>query len=241
MKLSDFSSRPLTGGCWTGRMHVPRLGSSRRSQRLMALVPLVLTVGLVVGACGGGGTKSSSVAASPTTTTPGRGFNRTALQPFLTCLKQHGVNIPTPPSTTTPPSTSTPPSTVAGDNGGGGRRFGGGGGGFGALGGIVGNSADAAAVQACQSQLPPGVLQQIQQGQTALQAYRSCMQDHGVTVPANGFFRGGGPGGPGGANAPGGTTPTTTAAYAAADAICRPLLPQRGPRGGGSTTTIAAQ
>jgi hypothetical protein len=81
-----------------------------------------------------------------------------------------------------------------------------------------------AAFNACKSTLPAGFLQQIQQGQTALQAFRSCMQDHGVTVGAGGF--GGGQG----------STTTTTPAFNAAYQACQKLLPQRGPRSSTTTT-----
>jgi hypothetical protein len=87
-----------------------------------------------------------------------------------------------------------------------------------------------AAVKACQGQLPAGTLQQVQQGVTALEAYQKCMQSHGVTVSGAGGFRGG---------QPGATTSTTTPQFAAANQICRALLPQRGPgQGPGATSTV---
>jgi hypothetical protein len=221
---------------------VPKPPTRRWITRAVAAAPLALVIGLA--ACGGGSSKAASAPPSTTsTTTAGGGFNRAALQAFTTCMTQHGVTIPTVPPRTTIPGETFPPRTGGGGGAGGGGGGAGGGGRFfigGGGGGVTSiiNSADPAtkaAFQACQSQLPAGFLQQVQQGQTALAAYRSCMQDHGVTLPANGGF-GGGPGG-----AAGGSTTTTTPAYAAAVATCRPLLPARGPRNGGSTTTTLGQ
>jgi hypothetical protein len=238
MKLSDFSSCPLTTTCSTGRMQ--STCPPRRTYRFLAIAPLMLTVALVAAACGGGGSKSSSVAAStsPTTTTPTGpgGISQAQIQAFTACLEQHGVSVPT---TVVPPTTEVPPTTVAGQAP---RRRFAGGGGAGAVFALLNNPADSAAVQACQSDLPAGTLQRLQQGQTALNAYISCMKDHGQTVSGRGFGGGRGPGGAGGAPTSSVAPPTTTAAFAAAAAICRPLLPQgRGFGGpGGSTTTTPA-
>ena len=198
--------------------------------RAVALAPLaiVLVVGLV--ACGGGGS-NKTVAAPATTTTVaggGGGANRAALQAFTACLTQHGVTVPTFAPRQRPSTTLGTNTTV--DNGGppgGGGGFGGGGGR--GVGTII-NSTDPAtkaAVAACQDKLPAGFLQQLQQGQTALNAYRSCMQSHGVTVGQG--FRGGG-----------GSTTTTTPAFTAANNICKALLPARGaggPGGAGAGST----
>jgi hypothetical protein len=216
---------------------VPKPPRRRWITNAVAVAPLALVVGLA--ACGGGSSKATSAPPSTTSTTaPGRGFNRAALQAFTTCMSQHGVTIPTQPPRTTVPGQTIPTDNAGGGGGGGGGggRFIGGGGAGGAM--AIINSTDPAtkaAFQACQSQLPPGFLQQAQQGQTALAAYRSCMQSHGITLPANGGFGGGGGGGGGG------STSTTTPAYGAAFSICKVLLPARGPRNGGSTTTTPGQ
>ena len=218
MKLSDFSSSLLIPGMCTRTMPHP---SPLASRRMAAGFTALVVAALVLAACGGGSTKASTSSTS-TTTAPaadgGRaGVNRAALQAFTTCLQQHGVSVPTP--TTRPPGT--PPSTGAGRTGRGFGGFGGGG-----VFGIMSNPADAAAVQACQSKLPAGFLQQQQQRANQLAAFQSCMKDHGVTVTGSGFGRG-----------PGGTTTTTTPAYAAAFAICKAVLPNGGNFGPSRTTT----
>lgn len=73
---------------------------------------------------------------------------------YAACLRQHGVNIPT-----------ARPSGQAGQGGGGFRRFG---------------QVSQEARQACQSLAP----QRQRQGMQEMQAFRSCLSDHGVTLPA---------------------------------------------------------
>jgi hypothetical protein len=251
MKLSGSSAGPLMPNWWTRGMPAswsarPRVRSARVAGPL-ALAPLGVALAFALASCGGGSSKAAAPPATTTTTTTGAGgANRAALQAFTSCMSQHGVTIPTfaprAPRTTLPGQTTVPRTTTPGDTGGGG---GGGGRGFGfggagGLGAVIGSSDPntQAAVKACEGQLPAGTLQQLQQGQTAIQAYVKCMASHGVTVTGpGGGFRGGGQGG-GGTTVPGETTLTTTPQYAAANQICRALLPQRGPgNGGGPTTT----
>lgn len=203
--------------------HPTRDTRSRRARgRPMALATLAVALTLVLAACGGG---SAKPAAAPATTTQapvgagGRASTRAAIAAFRACLQQHGVTLRSVP-TTAPGQT---PVTGA-EGGAGGRRFPGGG--VGALGGVLTNPADQAAVQACQSTLPAGSLSQLQQRGNQVTAFRSCMKDHGVVV-TGGF-------GPG-------STTTTTPAYAAAFAVCRAILPSGGNfgRGGGATSTTA--
>jgi len=211
----------------------PPLTTARRrwsARQLAVIPPLLAVIALVAAACGGGSSKASttSTTAAPAgataTTTGGGRLNSTALQAFRTCLQQHGVTLPTPP-TTTPGETF--PTAGTGAGGGTGRRFGGGfGGGFG---GVFTNPADQSAVQACQSDLPAGFLQQQQQRQQQFTAFISCMKDNGVTITT---AAGGNP-------ASLGSIDRTSAAYQK----CSVLLPNNGnfgrPGGTGSTTTAA--
>jgi hypothetical protein len=89
-----------------------------------------------------------------------------------------------------------------------------------------------AAQQACQSKLPPGFLQQQQQD---MAAYRSCLKDHGVNVPAG---QSGSPFGGGGLRGLDRNDPTVQAALKA----CAPLLPNGGrfgPSGGTGSQSSA--
>ncbi|MHB8662914.1 MAG: hypothetical protein ACYDH6_09540 [Acidimicrobiales bacterium] len=209
----------------------PILRSSARGWTAPVLT--FIAVAVVAASCGGGGS-SKSPAAAPSTTLAG-GRNAAALQPFRTCMQAHGVTLPTAPARQGPPPTDTPGASAApGDTGGGQRRGFGGGGGFGGVGQVINSSdpATKAAFDACKGQLPAGVLDQIVKGQTARQAFVTCMQTHGITV-ANGGF-GGRP------DRSTSTTSTTTPEFAAAFKTCSVLLPQRGPNGpGGSPTTTA--
>lgn len=127
---------------------------------------------------------------------------------YAQCLRQHGVNIPTAPPGGQP---SGPP----------GRRFG----------GLAG--ANREALQACRSLAPrPGG-----RGMQELQAFRSCMKDHGVSpaTPSPGVPRSPGTGRtPGAFRSPGSGLPgrlnTSDPKVAKALKICRPLLPTPSPR-----------
>lgn len=232
MKLPDFSSGPLTSDCCTEPVPTsPRPAARGWKTGAVAFAPLAIAASAVLASCGGGGSsKPSSAAAGVTTTTTANGrISPAAMQAFLSCLSTHGVAVPTTVAGETTTTFARPPGTDA--TGQPRRRFGGGGG-AGALFRYLGSTdpATQAAVKTCSGQLPPGVLQQFQQGQTARQAFVGCMKDHGVTVANAGGFGGAGPG----------PTSTTTPAYAAAFKVCSALLPQRGPGGaGGSPTTTA--
>jgi hypothetical protein len=190
--------------------------------RLAALGGLV-AAGLVLAACGGGGSSSASAntASSTTTTVAGGGRGRFSLTAFTTCMASQGVTVKLP----TRPRNGTPPSTAPGET----RPEPPAGGGFGGFGG---NLADrfktapagvdptkyAAAFAACQSKLPTG------RGgaafnSSAFRAYRSCLADHGVTIPATGGF---------------GSINRSDPKVQAAMKTCQPLLPAGG---FGRTTT----
>jgi len=184
----------------------------------------VLACGVVLAACGGSSSPKAVSSTSPTTaaTTPSSagGANTAALQAFRSCLTQHGVTLPTFTPRTTTPGATTPAAGTSGSGSGtgAGRGFGGGGG----LNAVFNNSADAAAVQACQNLLPPGYLAQQQARQNQLAAFDSCMADHGVTITTT----------------PAGTSPTSIDTTSAAYKTCSPLLPTR-PAAGSTTTTTA--
>jgi hypothetical protein len=132
---------------------------------------------------------------------------------FTDCLRQHGVTIPTSRPTARPSGNAS------------GRP----GGGF-----FGGDGADRQALQACRSLAPrrPGRGVAMQ----ALQAYRSCLSDHGVKLPtpAPGAARTpGAPRTPGMRRSPGaGMFGLNTADPKVAKAVktCRPLLPSLTPR-----------
>lgn len=197
---------------------VPTMPSMRRLMFL--LVPACLGFA----ACGGGGSKPAA-ASGAATTVAGRA-DQSAVVAFRTCLQQHGVTLPTfVPRSTTPGETR--PSRPQGlDNGGpgggsGGGFFRGGGGGFG---NVLNDPAAQKAVQACQDKLPAGFLAQMQARRNQMNAFYSCMADHGVTTTS---------GTPGSGPRP--TLDRSSAAYA----VCSALLPSR-PNGPGPSVTTTA-
>jgi hypothetical protein len=129
---------------------------------------------------------------------------------YTACLRQHGVNIPTTRPTARP-------------SGGGGGFFGGGG-------------ANQQARQACQSLAPRGG-RNGGRGMQETQAFRSCLADHGVTLPTPTPGANRTPGAqrsPGARRSPGagafGRFDTSDPKVAKAVKICRPLLPTFSPR-----------
>jgi hypothetical protein len=187
---------------------------------------VAMSAALVLGACGG----SSGSAASSSTSTTGGGSNGQN-SAFTACLKQHGVTLP------------------AGGFGGNGAGPGGGGPPRGATGSLpngsppIGGSGGRgpsisipgvsrqdlqAAFSACRSKLPSGRFGGGANPQD-LQAYTSCLGDHGVKVPTSGS--GSQPGG-----RPGLGALRSDPKFAAANKTCRALLPTNA----GSTTTTTA-
>lgn len=208
-------------------------------------VPILAAVAaLALAACGGGGS-SPKVSAATTTTTAGRGGFRNAA--FTSCLKQHGITLPAGGFGGRRPRAGGTGSTGATGASGSGGRFRGGGGFGGPPISIPGVSAAKVqtALSACRSQLPNG-------GRfggggngfvnpAALQAYLSCLRDHGVTVPTTTS----GPA-PTGTGSPGSVTGRPGSElravrndpkFAAANKTCQVLLPARG--GATTTTTVA--
>jgi hypothetical protein len=176
---------------------------------------------LVSAACGGG----SKAASQTTTTTAASGSRGAALTAFRQCMASHGITLAQRPRTTSTTNGSEP---AASDNGGGG--FGGGFGGAGAGARFsqppagVDPTKYQAALQACQSLIPNP--RSNAQTQSAFVAYVTCLKSHGVQTgdPSQGFQALNG-------------VDRTTAAFQAANQVCRPLLPSRGPGSPTSTTT----
>jgi hypothetical protein len=168
---------------------------------------------VVAAGCGGG-----SKAASQTTTTAPSGNRGAALSAFRQCMASHGVTLPRRPRSTSTTSGSGAPTS---DDGGGG--FGGGGAAarFSQPPPGVDPTKYQAALQACQSLIPSP--QNNAQFQSAFTAYVNCLKSHGIQTgdPSQGVRALNG-------------VDRTSAAYQAANQVCRPLLPNRGP---GSTTS----
>jgi hypothetical protein len=161
-----------------------------RSARAATLLGGVLVAGLVLAGCGGGSSHAAGANPAPTTTTTVAGGRGALLAAFRSCMSSHGVTLPTRVRTVPnggPPS-STPGETRPSGSSGGGGGFGFGGGGnpanrFATAPKGVDPTKYAAALAACRSTLPTGPNPA---NNSAFQAYRSCLQDHGVTLPTTG-------------------------------------------------------
>ena len=197
------------------------------NSRLLWFCAIAISAPVALAACGGG--SSGSASSSTSTSSPaGRGAQSSA---FTACLKQHGVTLPAGgfgngggPGGGGPGGPSGPPPNgfrPPGGTGGGGRPSI-------SIPGVSQQDVQAA-FSACQSKLPNG-------GRFGggganaqdLQAYTSCLGDHGVKVPTPGS--GAQPGGPAGLGAL-----RSDPKFAAANKVCAALLPAAG----GSTTTTA--
>lgn len=192
-----------------------------RTRFAAAAISLLALPAVLLAACGGGSAKAATAKTTTTTAPAGARANAAALQAFRSCLTQHGVTLPTPP-TTAPGQTFAPRDQTGQD---GGRGFGGGfGGGFGALGAIANNPAYQAAFNACKGTLPAGFLQRQQQRQQQFNAFISCMKDNGVTITTAQGSRGLG------------SIDRTSAAYQK----CSVLLPNGGNFGPRNSTTTTS-
>jgi hypothetical protein len=209
--------------------------------RLLPFFALAVTAPLLLAACGGG-SSNASASTTPSTSTPaaaaaggGGGFSNSA---FTACLKQQGVSLPAGFGAGRGPrggSGATGP--PAGPSGGSGAR----GGGFFGGGGSGLSSTQRAAFRACRSKLPGGGFggRGFAGGASAtqLKAYLSCLGDNGVKVPKTSTSttagNGSGPRGAFGSLRSVRSDPK----FAAANKICRALLPARGTT---TPTTTAA-
>ena len=135
--------------------------------------------------------------ASASSKTSTKKSSTTSIKKFDSCLKKHGVTVPTFGG-------GTPPT--------------GGAGGSNPPGGFSGNSKMKAALKACSIYLPKGP--QFGSGagasSTAFAAYRNCMTLHHVTLPK----------GTSGSAPPAGSAVTSNPNYKKANAACSALLPK---------------
>ena len=210
------------------------------NSRQISLAVFVVASSLAVAACGGSGSGTASAPGSTTATTTVAGAAG-AQTAFRECLKQHGVDLPAGFGNRAPGDR---PNGGSGPPGGGPGGFPGGGSGFpgGGPGGFPGGAAGGKfqkALEACRGSLPAGGFGGGRGGANPqqLEAYLSCLRDHGVKVPAR--TPGTTPGTASG-SAPRGN-PALRAVqndpkFAAANKTCRPLLPTFG---SANTTTTA--
>jgi len=197
----------------------PDPSPSRGSTRLRLAAVLAVALGIV--ALAGCGAKTSAAAsgdspATTDTTTAASGNN----QAYRDCLSQHGVTLPQRGSGNG--------NANAGDSGGGSGSGTGGRGGF-AGGTQSTDPAFQAAQQACQDLRPAANPQRQQQ----MDAYLSCLKDHGVTVPDQTATTD--------PNQPRTRIDQNDPAVVEANKICGVLRPTGGPGGGGqgNTTTTS--
>ena len=209
---------------------------------MLCVAAFVAGSSLLVAACGGSGSGAASASGSTTSTVAGGAAAQTA---FRDCLKKQGVTLPAGFGDRGPGSrpgggsgpAGGPPGGFAGGSGAPGGRFGG-------FAGGAGGQKFQKAFQACRGTLPAGGFRGGRGGDPqALQAYLSCLRDHGVNVPA--FTRpstppagGSGPVGPNGRGQSALRAVRNDPKFAAANKTCRPLLPTFA--GGSTTSTTTA-
>lgn len=153
------------------------------------------SLGVLLAACGGN---------SPSTATPASAkTSGTSFAAYRTCLSQHGVTLPSFPTTG-----GTRPSFPAGGFAGGGSEY-------------RDNPKFQAAAQACSNLRPSGFGGHGGFNSTAFAAYRNCLQLHGVTLPTGGT--GASPG-----SVPPTTFDTANPTVQAAMAACASLRPSFG-------------
>jgi len=173
---------------------------------------------LLVGACSGSSSHAATAAAASSaapSSASGAGF-----QAYRDCLSQHGVTLPARNRNQSDRSDSGSDSA--------GPRNGSGGGGFNGQFSLppgVDQSTFTAAQQACANLRPTGNGGGGGgRGGAAAAAYRSCLADHGVAVPST---------------SSGGPPPSidrNDPTFAAANQVCRALLPNRGSSNSSSST-----
>jgi hypothetical protein len=201
--------------------------------RRAALVAALLLSGCLIAACGTSSSTSSTGTASASTGGAAAGGSSSARRTALrTCLKQHGVTLPSRPpgagSGGRPPGGA--PGAGGAPGGGGPGFFGGGAGAGGASGGFAGNPKLRAAFQACGGGSIRRGGRRPQLSRAAVTKYVSCVRQHGYNLP-NPDFTG-----------KGGVFPSsirTNPKFQSASRACQSLLfPNRaGSAGAGSGTT----
>ncbi|MGC0316373.1 hypothetical protein [Kitasatospora acidiphila] len=173
---------------------------SRTTIRTVGAAAL-LAVGLLLTGCSSSSSNTNAASASNSPSASASGSGAAGRAAYMACLKDHGVTLPT----------GRPSGHPSGAPGGGGN---GGGGPWG--GGGSPDPARQAAMQACASLRPQGGGGGRGNGgglnSSAMQAFTSCLKDHGVTLPTSGGLR-----------ALNTADPNTAAAYK----TCAPLLPAR--------------
>ena len=135
-----------------GMTRRPAASHSCLSRPRRALVPAAAGCAalLLIAGCGQAKSAAATAPSSP-------GSARSSITAYLTCLRQHGVNVPTARPTVRPTARPT--------------------GGFGA-----GSATMQKARQACASLRPAGGFGG--RFAAAFQAFRTCMASHGATIPA---------------------------------------------------------
>lgn len=203
----------------------------KHAPRVVALAFAVVAIAGLLAACGSSSSTSSSssssasssAAAGTSGSSSGGSASRTAARAKLTtCLKQHGVTLPSRPAGSKPPSGS-----GGGYGGGGGGHFFGGGG---AGGRFKANPKLAAAFKACGGAAgfrhPAGGFHI---SHTAITKFVSCVKQHGFTLPKPNF------------SGKGSVFPASiekNAKFQAASRACRAdLMPAGGPAGASSSSS----
>jgi len=199
------------------------LGLRRKAFSRAGIITFASAGMLLIGACSGssGHVAAASGSSGAPSSASGAGF-----QAYRDCLSQHGVTLPArnrnqSGGSTASDSGSDQSGAPRGDGGGNGGGFGGGNGQFSAPPGVD-PATFASAQQSCANLRPAG--NGGVRGGAAAAAYRSCLADHGVTVPST---------------SSGGPPPSidrNDPNFAAANQACRALLPTRGSSNSSSST-----
>ena len=201
--------------------HMPRLRGHACSRA--GIITFVIAGALVAAACSGsgGGKVAAGSTASPSSASSS---SNAAFQAYRDCLAQHGVTLPQRQRNQSSQSGASDASGPPSDQSGGpGRGFNGQ---FSLPPGVDQSTFDAA-MQACANLRPAGGGGG-GRGGAAGAAYRSCLADHGVTVPST---------------SSGGPPPSidrNDPNFASANQVCRALLPNRGQNGSPSSSSSDA-
>lgn len=186
----------------------------RSSASRAGIITFVIAVALFAAACSGSKGNVASAANASSSAPPSSSGG--SFQAYRDCLSQHGVTLPSRQRNQSGGSNA---SASGADQSGAPRGPGGFNGQFSLPPGVDQSTFDAAQ-QACANLRPTGGGGR---GGAAAAAYRSCLADHGVTVPST---------------SSGGPLPSidrNDPNFAAANQACRALLPNRGSNGSGGS------